>query len=630
VEESLSEPDLFVATSLLLRALPEASLTVFNEQLVILMIARATPAERAPTASELVGRPVAEALAPARWEVYEPLLRAAIDGRSSSVEIDAVDRIGRDRVEVEPLRDHTGKVVGGVCLTRDIRDREQLLEALEQQRRLLDLAHDAVIVREPTLSAVRYWNREAREIYGYSADEARGQITHDLLATTFPVSREAVDAALRDRGRWDGELSHVRKDGERIIVASRQAMVRDDRGEPVAVIEINSDITERTRAERALREAEQQFRGLIESAPDAIVIVDEAGVIALVNVRAEELFEYPREELIGQPIEILLPRGLRGRHVEHRREFIGEPRARPMGAGMDLLARRKGGGEFLAEISLSPMQTESGMLISSSIRDISKQLLRQLEQALVPRMRVDERWHLAWRYRPSVSTMLLGGDFIGVAERADGSLSLLIGDVTGHGPTAAGTGAMLRAAWLGAVQGDVALEAIPRMLHRLLVNQADRDASALATVCLAEVDHDGRELRLIRAGHDSPLLITPGAVAALNRVHGPALGLTMRGDWPVRRIQLPPDAAIMLFTDGLTERRTATRPERLGVDELLPRIDAHAFLTRPPEQAIDEMLADVFPEGTEELDDDLAVILLLLRATDVAEVAARARAAFNA
>ena len=91
----------------------------------------------------------------------------------------------------------------------------------------------------------------------------------------------------------------------------------------------------------------------------------------------------------------------------------------------------------------------------------------------MPRMRVDDRWHLAWRYRPSVNTMLLGGDFIGVAERANGSLSLLIGDVTGHGPASAGIGAMLPASWLGAVIGDVPLEQIPEMLHRVLINQAD-------------------------------------------------------------------------------------------------------------------------------------------------------------
>jgi PAS domain S-box-containing protein len=514
-----------------------------------------------------------------------------------------------------------------VSFSRHSGDREQLLEELEAQRRLLDLAHAAIIVREPAVSMITYWNREAEEMYGHTAVEARGQITHELLATEFPDSKEAIDQALAEHGRWNDRLWHQRKDGTPILVDSRQALVRDDDGKPVAIIEINSDITERDRSERALRQAEQQFRELLESAPDAIVIVDEQGKIVLVNARAEELFEYPRDELIGRSIKVLLPRGMHRRHIAHRDEFMAQPRGRPMGGGMDLLARRKGGGEFLAEISLSPLQTEGGMLISTAIRDISRQLLRELEQALVPRMRVDERWQLAWRYRPSVSTMLLGGDFIGVAERPDGSLSLLIGDVTGHGPAAAGTGAMLRAAWLGAVMGDLALEQIPPMLHRVLINQADRDAPTLATVCLAEVDRAGDQLRLIRAGHDSPLLITPGAVVAINRVHGPALGLSLPAQWPMRLIQLPPDAAIMLFTDGLTERRSAMRPDRLGVDELLPRIDSDAFLSKPPEQAIDEMLADVFPDGTEALDDDLAVILLTLRATHIAHGHNRARAA---
>ena len=164
---------------------------------------------------------------------------------------------------------------------------------------------------------------------------------------------------LGERGRWDGQLVHVRKDGQQILVDSRQALVRDDAGKKVAIIEINSDITERDRSERALRQAEQRFRGLLESAPDAMVIVDERGEIVLVNARAEELFEYSRDELIGRPIEVLLPRGMRRRHIAHREEFMTEPRARPMGAGMDLLARRKGGSEFLAEISLSPLESEA-------------------------------------------------------------------------------------------------------------------------------------------------------------------------------------------------------------------------------------------------------------------------------
>jgi PAS domain S-box-containing protein len=619
----LSELDVIAVASLVSRAMPGTAVTVFSDQLTILATTRAEPIRQGLTAEAAVGMLASDALMPERWERYEPLFVAALEGRTSRIELVSSERSTHHRVDVGPLRDATGTIVGGVCFSHDITERALLLEELDQQRQLLELANEAIIVRDPRFSSVTYWNREAHEIYGYGAEEVLGRVTHDLLATVFPDSQQAIDETLTRVGRWEGELRHRRKDGQEIIVSSRQALVHDGNGQPVAIIELNSDITERKRAEQALRDTEQRFRGLMESAPDAMVIVDEQGTIVLINARAEELFEYPRAELVGQPIEVLVPKGVRRRHVEHRKGFAADPHARPMGGGMDLLARRKGGSEFLAEISLSPLHTDSGLLISTSIRDISKQLLRQFEQALVPRMRVDDRWHLAWRYRPSVNAMLLGGDFIGVAERPDGSLSLLIGDVTGHGPSAAGTGAMLRAAWLGGVQGGVALESIPDMLHRLLVNQSDREAATLATVCLAELDRDGRELTLVRAGHDSPLLITPGAVTALNGVHGPALGLGVDAKWPVRRLALPSDAALMLFTDGLTERRSLLWQGRLGFDELLPRIDADAVLSTPPGQAIDEMLAQVFPAGTEQLDDDLAVILLKLSETDVIRADAR-------
>jgi PAS domain S-box-containing protein len=467
-------------------------------------------------------------------------------------------------------------------------------------------------VRDPRYSSITYWNREAQEIYGYAGDEVYGHVTHELLATEFPISREAVDDALMRDERWDGQLRHRRKDGQTITVSSRQALVRDADGNPVAVIELNSDITEHVRGEQALRAAEQQFRGLLESAPDAMVIVDEEASIVLVNARAEELFGYSRPEMMGQDLGMLLPSEFRERLLAQRDGLTAEATTGDLHWEMDLLARRRDGSEFLAEISLSPLQTDGGLLISTSIRDISKQLLRQLEHALVPRMKLDERWRLAWRYRPTVNTMLLGGDFIGVAERSDGSLSLLIGDVTGHGPAAAGTGAMLRAAWLGAVQANVALELIPRMLDRLLVDQADREASKMATVCLVEVEPGENKVQIVRAGHDSPLLITRESVTALNRVHGPALGLGGPSMWPVRDVEVPAQAAIMLFTDGLTERRPLRRRGRLGFDELVPQIDAPMLLGQPPEQAIDRMLVELFPDGTDALEDDLAVILLSL------------------
>ena len=128
-------------------------------------------------------------------------------------------------------------------------------ERLGAQAALLSLAHDAVLVRDPE-SRVVFWNPGAEETYGWTAEQAMGRVTHDLLQTKFPVSREAVEAALREHGRWEGELTHVTRGGATIVVASRWSLQRDERGAPRAILEINRDVTDRKRAEEALRAAQ--------------------------------------------------------------------------------------------------------------------------------------------------------------------------------------------------------------------------------------------------------------------------------------------------------------------------------------------------------------------------------------
>jgi PAS domain S-box-containing protein len=132
------------------------------------------------------------------------------------------------------------------------------------------------------------------------------------------------------------------------------------------------------------RWSEQTIWSLLETAPDAIVVVNEDGEIVLVNSQTEKMFDYRREELLGQAVEILVPERFRGRHAEHRRAFAASGRARPMGAGLDLFGRRKDGQEFPVEISLSPLETPEGILITSAVRDIterrrSEALLRKAE-----------------------------------------------------------------------------------------------------------------------------------------------------------------------------------------------------------------------------------------------------------
>jgi PAS domain S-box-containing protein len=122
----------------------------------------------------------------------------------------------------------------------------------------------------------------------------------------------------------------------------------------------------------AALESEAMFRGLLDAAPDAMVIVDRQGRIVLANRQAQTVFGFTPEELLGQPVEMLLPEAYRAVHHRHRADYHASPRTRPMGAGMELLARRRDGAEFPVEISLSPIETDRGMLVIAAVRDITE------------------------------------------------------------------------------------------------------------------------------------------------------------------------------------------------------------------------------------------------------------------
>jgi len=134
--------------------------------------------------------------------------------------------------------------------------------------------------------------------------------------------------------------------------------------------------------------SETTLRHLLESLPDALVVIAADGTIVLVNEQAERMFGYERKELLGRPIEILVPERFHPDHVGHRQRYFAAPRRRPMGSGMDLFGRRKDGSTFPVEISLSPLQTEHGLLATSSIRDIST---RKREEAKY-RTLLENRW----------------------------------------------------------------------------------------------------------------------------------------------------------------------------------------------------------------------------------------------
>lgn len=268
-------------------------------------------------------------------------------------------------------------------LTREINERKRVEEALRKSesrnRRLsdagiigiltIDLQGKILDVNDAFLNMVNYTREEVR------LSQVRWE---DLTPPEWRHLDERAIEQLKVTGiapAWEKE--YLRKDGSRVPILVGVAMLEGTAGECIAFI---LDLTELKRAEatvehlRAEHEADAMFRGLLEAAPDAMVIVDREGCIVIVNAQAETLFGYSREELLGKPVELLVPMRSRAAHVGQRAKYYDHPTVRaPMGAVRDLSGRRKDGSVFPVEISLSPLETQHGLLVSSDIRDMTAQ-----------------------------------------------------------------------------------------------------------------------------------------------------------------------------------------------------------------------------------------------------------------
>ena len=247
--------------------------------------------------------------------------------------------------------------------------REQLLEALPDA--VFVVAADGRIV---------FVNAQAVALFGYERDELEGQpierLVPDAVRAVHPQHRGRYFSAPQVRPMGAGlDLSGRRADGTEFPAEISLSAIETPDGRLVTAVV--RDVTER-------RKTQTKFQGLLEAAPDAMVGVDAQGLIRLVNTQTERLFGYDRTELLGRHIEILVPARARELHPRHRQRYFADPQVRPMGAGNELFGARADGTEFPAEISLSSIETEDGILVTAAVRDVSE---RKAFEEMVERAR---------------------------------------------------------------------------------------------------------------------------------------------------------------------------------------------------------------------------------------------------
>lgn len=296
-------------------------------------------------------------------------------------------------VVITPLYDRSEKLYGYGKLTRDLSEQKQMEDQLRQSESLLRLVIDILPLGLWILDGdgqVFMGNQAGLKIWGkskYVGPSVYGEYKGwwgDTGQEIKPDEWPAFSAIKKRETILNQRIEIEKLDGTRKIISYSAVPMRDEAGKNLGAIIVNEDITERVQVELQLKANEQKFRGLLDSAADAIVIIKPNGKIEFVNHQTEKWFGYSKNDLIDQPIEILMPERFRNAHERHRNVYTEKPIPRPMGAGLGLYGLRNDGTEFPVDITIAPLRVGTELYLISIVRDISdrKKLENERNHAL--------------------------------------------------------------------------------------------------------------------------------------------------------------------------------------------------------------------------------------------------------
>ncbi|MGZ5568348.1 MAG: PAS domain S-box protein [Limisphaerales bacterium] len=325
---------------------------------------------------------------------------ALLQGRLNRMETEAKRTI--EIVVVSGLVAIVLVALAGIQVRRDFQKRYKAETALRDASERLGLATRAGKVGIWDWNVVTgevFWDDALFALYGTSR-EAMTPTVEKFFQILHPEDRQRVEEdvklALRGEKEYAAEFRILWPDRSVHYLQANSTILRDQAGNAVRMLGTNWDVTQR-------KLEEQRFRDLLEAAPAGMIVTTREGVISLVNAEAETLFGYSRDELIGRPVEMLVPQKFRAIHPTFRQSFAASPRVRPMAANRNLVAIRKDGTEFQTEIELSPLQTESGLFVIAAVRDITERVrietaLREKEESL--RLLAESMPQMVWMCRP--------------------------------------------------------------------------------------------------------------------------------------------------------------------------------------------------------------------------------------
>ena len=243
--------------------------------------------------------------------------------------------------------------------------------------KILDLAN--ILVQEPD-GTILYWSSGCERLYGWKSEEAVGRTTYELLETVYPVPRDDLLQALRDRGAWEGEIVHHTRAGWPLTIRTLCVARKSEDGELRSILQNNIDISGQKRAQDDLMEREALLRSILDTVPEAMIIIDERGLIQSFSAAAAELFGYRRDEVIGENVKILMPEPYKAEHDTYIDNYLRTGERRIIGYGRLVKAITKDGTVFPIELSIGEARSKNRRMFTGFVRDLTSR--QKMEEEL--------------------------------------------------------------------------------------------------------------------------------------------------------------------------------------------------------------------------------------------------------